>query len=83
MQMPENRFTDLFIRRPVLAIVVNLLIVKERTSTAYRYDRALVFEVVDTTVRDGAWYGREPGVVHPVLPWSTEFLSGEPQPESR
>jgi len=27
MQMSENRFTDLFIRRPVLAIVVNLLIV--------------------------------------------------------
>lgn len=57
--------------------VVNLLIVKERSSTAYRHDRALVFEVVDTNVRDGAWYGREPGALHPVLPWSTELVQGQ------
>jgi hypothetical protein len=35
---------------------------------------AIGFDVIDTTERKFAWYGKEPGVVQPELPWSTEYL---------
>ena len=49
-----------------------------------QYEDALVFEVVETERRAGAWYGKEPGVVRPRLNWTTEVLaSPDAQPADR
>ena len=53
---------------------VLLLVVEDGSRVIFRHDDALVFEVLDLSERHGAWYGKEPGVVQPILEWTTEFL---------
>jgi lipopolysaccharide transport system ATP-binding protein len=53
---------------------VTLLVVKDGSSVIYRHEDTLSFEVVDTSAREGAWYGKEPGVVMPQLEWETTYL---------
>jgi lipopolysaccharide transport system ATP-binding protein len=47
-------------------------------SIIYRLEQAVRFEIVDTSVREGAWFGRDPGAVRPLLQWSTEPLGTAP-----
>ncbi|MCU1268248.1 MAG: transporter related protein [Acidobacteria bacterium] len=49
-----------------------VLVVKNKSSVIYQYESAVSFEIVDLDERDHSWYGREPGVVQPVLQWTTE-----------
>jgi len=53
---------------------VGLLLVRSNMAATYRQDGAIGFEVVDNAERRFAWFGKEPGVLCPVLPWSTEYL---------
>lgn len=53
---------------------VNVLVVKDLSSVIYQREDAIAFEVVDVSERNGAWYGKEPGVLQPRLPWTTEYL---------
>jgi lipopolysaccharide transport system ATP-binding protein len=54
----------------------NVLVVKDRSSVIYRHESTVSFEIVDLDEREHSWYGREPGVVQPVLKWTTEQLRG-------
>jgi len=53
---------------------VLVMVVRYSPSATYKYENAVSFEVVDLDKRQGAWYGKEPGVVQPMLEWSTECL---------
>jgi lipopolysaccharide transport system ATP-binding protein len=53
---------------------VNLLLIRGSMSATYQLDEAIGFEVLDNKERSFAWYGKEPGVLYPLLPWSTEYL---------
>ncbi len=53
---------------------VLLLAVKDGSTIIYRHEDLLTFEVLDLQERDGAWYGKEPGVVQPLLEWTVEHL---------
>jgi lipopolysaccharide transport system ATP-binding protein len=52
----------------------NVLVVRDRTSVIYLHESAATFEILDLEERNPGWYGREPGVVQPVLNWTTEQL---------
>ena len=54
---------------------LKLLIVEDENRVTYINESIFSFTVHDTSVRSGAWMGREPGVVQPILPWHTEKLS--------
>jgi lipopolysaccharide transport system ATP-binding protein len=53
----------------------NVLVVKNQSSVIYRHESAVAFEIVDLAERNLSWYGREPGVVQPILNWTTEQVS--------
>ena len=53
---------------------VALYLVRGNRSVTYRQDEVIGFEVVDNAERNFAWYGKEPGVLSPRIPWSTEYL---------
>ena len=53
---------------------VNLLLVRGSKSENYKMQEAIGFEVIDNAERKIAWYGKEPGVLSPRLPWETEYL---------
>jgi lipopolysaccharide transport system ATP-binding protein len=53
---------------------VNLLMVKNRSRVVHILEDALSFDVVETAERTGSWFGKEPGVLRPQLPWTNEFL---------
>jgi lipopolysaccharide transport system ATP-binding protein len=53
---------------------VGLFLVRGDMAATYRMDDVIGFEVIDDAVRTFAWYGKEPGVVQPVLPWETELI---------
>jgi lipopolysaccharide transport system ATP-binding protein len=48
-----------------------VLILANGVKTVLRYDGGLNFEVLELEERPGAWYGKEPGIVRPRLPWKT------------
>jgi lipopolysaccharide transport system ATP-binding protein len=50
---------------------INALILVNGLKIVLRHDNALTFDVVELEERPGAWYGKEPGVVHPRLRWTT------------
>lgn len=52
-----------------------VLVVKNSSSVIYRHESRVSFDIIDVGERQGAYFGREPGVVQPVLKWSTEYLS--------
>lgn len=53
-----------------------VLVVQDGSRVIYRHEDALTFDVLDMGKRQGAWYGKEPGVVHPKMEWTTEYLEG-------
>ena len=53
---------------------IKVLIVKNLSQVIYPLEDALSFEVIETAERTGAWYGKEPGVLSPKLPWTNEYL---------
>ncbi len=55
---------------------VFLLVVRNRDTVIYRHEDAISFDVLDLGKRKGAWLGKEPGVVRPMMKWTTEHLSG-------
>lgn len=56
---------------------VKVLVVRDRSRAIYTLEDALSFEVVETAGRSGGWFGKEPGVVLPRLPWTNEYLGQE------
>ncbi len=51
-----------------------VLIVKNTNSVIYRHESGASINILDLNHRDFAYFGREPGVVQPVLNWKTEYL---------
>ncbi|MDY0038798.1 MAG: polysaccharide ABC transporter ATP-binding protein [Desulforhabdus sp.] len=51
-----------------------LLAVKDASSVILRHESRVSLDILDLREREGGWFGREPGVVQPVLKWTTEFL---------
>ncbi len=51
-----------------------VLVVKDASYAIYSHESRVSCNVLDVREREGAWYGKEPGVVQPVLQWTTEFL---------
>jgi lipopolysaccharide transport system ATP-binding protein len=51
---------------------VAVLIVHNGVKIILRQEEALVFDVLELGERPGAWFGKEPGAVHPKLDWMTE-----------
>jgi len=64
--IPDNLLNSGFHR-------VSLLLVRGNMAATYRLDEAIGFDVVDGSERKFAWFGREPGVVQPMLAWETCF----------
>jgi lipopolysaccharide transport system ATP-binding protein len=54
----------------------DVLVIKDRSSLLLKYESTSSFEIVDLQERELSWYGREPGVVQPILQWTTQQLSG-------
>jgi lipopolysaccharide transport system ATP-binding protein len=53
---------------------VSLLVVKDRSRVIYRHKNAASFDTLDLTERLFGVFGKEPGVVQPVLEWTTERI---------
>jgi lipopolysaccharide transport system ATP-binding protein len=58
---------------------VSIFMVRGSLSGTFILHDAIGFEVVDTAQRGFAWFGKEPGVLCPELPWSTEYLGNSIQ----
>ena len=57
---------------------IKLLVVRDRSRAIFTLEDALSFEVVETATRTGAWFGKEPGILKPSLPWQNEYLGTAP-----
>lgn len=53
----------------------NVLVIKNQSSVLFRHESTVAFEIVDLDERNLSWYGREPGVVQPLLNWTTEQVA--------
>ncbi|HEV2852070.1 MAG TPA: ABC transporter ATP-binding protein [Thermoanaerobaculia bacterium] len=53
---------------------VELMVVQDLGKVLFRIADLLVFDVRDTVEMRGEWYGKWPGAVRPLLPWSTEAV---------
>jgi lipopolysaccharide transport system ATP-binding protein len=62
---------------------IKVLIVKDRSKVIFTLEDALVFEVIETKQREGAYFGNEPGVVRPILPWEIQYLGDGLSPSSK
>ena len=51
-----------------------LFVVKDSATVILRHESAVSFEILDMRAREISSYGREPGVVQPVLKWKTENI---------
>ncbi len=56
-----------------------VLVVKDTSNVIYSHESGVSFDILDMRQRQGTWYGREPGVVQPVLKWTTEYLGEVPE----
>jgi lipopolysaccharide transport system ATP-binding protein len=56
---------------------VDLLFIRLDSPTTYVMEEAINFDVADNKERAIAWYGNSPGVMHPELPWETEYLGNK------
>lgn len=54
-----------------------VLVVKDTSCVIYSHQSRVSFDILDVRERLGSCYGREPGVVQPVLEWTTEYLGEE------
>jgi lipopolysaccharide transport system ATP-binding protein len=59
-----------------------VLVVKDTSSVIYSHESRVSFDILDVRQRQGTCYGKEPGVVQPVLKWATEYLGGDPEIKS-
>jgi len=55
---------------------VRVQVVQDTSSTIYLHSEVLVFEVLDS-VRQGAWFGKWPGVIRPKLEWTSQRVSDD------
>jgi len=62
---------------------LNLLLVRGKKPENFKLVDAIGFEVIDNAERKYAWYGKEPGVLNPLLPWETEYLGNRDKVESQ
>jgi len=53
---------------------IDLMFVEDVQFGIFTKENALAFDVIDSGVGRGDWYGKWPGVVRPLLDWTTEFL---------
>jgi len=53
-----------------------VLVVKDSSYAIYSHESQASCNILDVREREGTWYGKEPGVVQPVLHWTTEYLGG-------
>ncbi|MBV5339605.1 MAG: ATP-binding cassette domain-containing protein [Deltaproteobacteria bacterium] len=51
-----------------------VMVVKDTNCVIYSHESRVAFDILDVRERHGSWYGKEPGVVQPVLEWTTEYL---------
>jgi lipopolysaccharide transport system ATP-binding protein len=51
-----------------------VFLVQDRERVVYQHRSAVLFEILDPDVPEGGVYAREPGVVQPVLKWTTEQI---------
>jgi len=51
-----------------------VMVVKDTSSVIYSHESRVSFDIFDIRERQGTWYGKEPGVVQPVLKWTEEYL---------
>ena len=54
-----------------------ILVVKDTSSVIYQHESRVSFEILDMREREGSWYGKEPGVVQPILKWETEYIGND------
>jgi len=52
---------------------VTIQVVQDTTTTLYLHPEVLVFEVMEG-VRRGRWFGKWPGVIRPILEWSSHTI---------
>ncbi len=57
--------------------LLKLRVVRDEKRVTYVNENVASFTVQDSAKRKGAWMGREPGAVQPILPWQTEKLSDD------
>lgn len=55
---------------------VLLLVIENQNEVIFRNDDILIFHVQDAPDLRRAWYGKWPGVVRPIMEWSTELIEG-------
>jgi len=54
---------------------IDLIVVKDTTTVIYSHKRILSFEIKENTeLRQGSWYGKNPGIIRPILEWETKYL---------
>lgn len=51
-----------------------VLAVRDSNSVIFRHESSVSFEILDLQAREVSSYGREPGVVQPMLKWTTEHI---------
>jgi len=59
-----------------------VLMVRDGNSVIFRHESAVSFEILDLEAREVSSYGREPGVVKPLLKWTTKQISADPEATS-
>lgn len=60
-----------------------VLVVKDSSVVIHAHESRVWFDILDLEKRDGSsYYGREPGVVQPVLEWETEYLGEDSEMKS-
>ena len=58
---------------------IKLLVVKDNSTPIFTLKNALAFDVLDDEKRGEGWFGREPGVIAPVLQWQTDIIEPKNQ----
>ncbi len=54
-----------------------ILVIKNSNTVVFSHDSQVILNIIDVRQRDGACYGKEPGVVQPMLEWKTELLDAK------
>lgn len=55
-----------------------IFVVRETSSVVLQRASAVSFEIIDLQQREGSSFGKEPGVVAPVLKWTTDKIDSSP-----
>lgn len=55
-----------------------VLVIKDSSSVVFSHESQVPINILDVRQREGACYGKEPGVVQPRLDWKTELLDLNP-----